>query len=1155
MFAVPKRPRDQSAPFARADVVSTREDDYRISSAGSADRKQERPGRKRDSLAGARSTGLRHLALPSWWVVEACTMHKYISIDSPSVGITRRTNEQQPANGDPRARDPEGAEHNNNNTDHYPTCTHALEGSESPAAILLRRPALPTPRCCRRRLPDSNSVRRIQSNATSQLRHCARLGALVKGGCHHHSHRPRPSHRHLRLRPWQAWSNSRSIAGLQPHKKSINFAVFKHPGTANGTAPSLPSVEHSGPTTPAPTTTPPDAEAPSQVHDKLHRLGMTCVAWIGRCEAHRVTMGSYDVPPRQSGMYGLVFDNTHSKQTSKTVTFVLMTYPTSSPPQPGHHLHFAQAMARQSSNSLHSNQSTSPRMLPISDSSESLHDATKVVLAHPKPRSLAGTETKANGDTFYTGVLSKKRRKRNQGHARRFFSLDFTSSTLSYYKNRNSSALRGAVPLSMAAVATDEKSRTISVDSGTDVWLLRAPNAKDFKGWRDALERASNQAHTIASPRAGTPSPARALNIRADLAEDREWNTVESLVGRVAGITDAVRRLAKDTDPKYSPGGFESPATTDYFQEAQTQKPSFWRRKSSATSSLQAPATTSSNRRSISGRSLAPPSPNPSATVHLPKTRSPQEEDVHGHCMAVLRDLDAVVAQFSNLIQESKQRRVPERPAPISRHSMESAISQEFFDAEDDGQLLTIRRGSESPERPTSIMHDSGSDSDRDDEELDHSTQADRGSGDPLFPSHPKSIAPLGSSSISSTPRRTTIPASTGPPPSLISFLRKNVGKDLTQIAMPVTANEPLSLLQRQAELLEYSSLLDAAAHSLSSHQSPSGASSTSLDDAATQRLLYVTAFAISSISCNRDKARATRKPFNPLLGETFELVRPDLGWRFVAEKVSHRPVRVACAAESVKGWAFAAAVAPDQKFWGKSAEIITDGRVRVSLFGADAATERYSWTPPTCFLRNIIAGEKYVEPVGTFTVTEESSGRRALVTFKAGGVFSGRSEEVSARAFAPGGAEEQLGLAGKWTQSLALTPGGEELWRVGAMVSPDPQSRFGLTAFAASLNEITAVEEGHVPSTDSRLRPDQRAYEEGRVGEAETLKAKLEEAQRERRKDGTDLVARWFEAVPGHEEKEWRRKDGDDEGSYWKRREGTYGWGGERERGDIFKV
>ena len=46
------------------------------------------------------------------------------------------------------------------------------------------------------------------------------------------------------------------------------------------------------------------------------------MAWTGRCEADRVTIGQYDVPDGEDGMYGMVFDNTFTNQTSKTVNFV-----------------------------------------------------------------------------------------------------------------------------------------------------------------------------------------------------------------------------------------------------------------------------------------------------------------------------------------------------------------------------------------------------------------------------------------------------------------------------------------------------------------------------------------------------------------------------------------------------------------------------------------------------------------------------------------------------------------------------------------------------------------------------------------------------------------------------------------------------------------
>ena len=75
-------------------------------------------------------------------------------------------------------------------------------------------------------------------------------------------------------------------------------------------------------------------------------------------------------------------------------------------------------------------------------------------------------------------------------------------------------------------------------------------------------------------------------------------------------------------------------------------------------------------------------------------------------------------------------------------------------------------------------------------------------------------------------------------------------------------------MLQRLTEELEYSDLLDKAA-----------ACETS-----TEQMCYVAAFTTSSYSTT---ATRTGKPFNPLLGETFEFDRTeDLGWRSLAEQV-----------------------------------------------------------------------------------------------------------------------------------------------------------------------------------------------------------------------------------------------------------------------------
>jgi oxysterol-binding protein-related protein 1/2 len=93
--------------------------------------------------------------------------------------------------------------------------------------------------------------------------------------------------------------------------------------------------------------------------------------------------------------------------------------------------------------------------------------------------------------------------------------------------------------------------------------------------------------------------------------------------------------------------------------------------------------------------------------------------------------------------------------------------------------------------------------------------------------------------------------------------------QDLSKITMPAAWCEPLSILQRVAENLSSSHLLDLA--------------NEQLDQC--KRLEYVAAFSVSCTSSLKDRLS---KPFNPLLGETYELTREDLGFRFVSEQVSH---------------------------------------------------------------------------------------------------------------------------------------------------------------------------------------------------------------------------------------------------------------------------
>lgn len=848
--------------------------------------------------------------------------------------------------------------------------------------------------------------------------------------------------------------------------------------------------------------------------DRLENIGLKQVIKLGKCEADKFTQGRYDVPNGEGGHYAIVFDNTFSKSTGKMVTFFLLTYPTSAQ----HQISFG-AQSHQHSSAMAAAMTMAPMVSkssprigakPSTDSLKAAGDATPKItpaLATPK---LSVTDS----SHVFQGVLHKRRRKRGQGWARRFFSLDYSSSTLSYYHDRNSSALRGAIPLSLAAIGANAKTREISIDSGAEIWHLRAHNAQDFQEWKIALERASQI-------RADTNDLSLDLDVNGNApslsSDDLNWERLESLLSKISGTRDAVRRLCSDTErfgtssqPLFLDGA--APSTPEreegsYFPE---EKRAFWKRK---------PSGNETNRnifkRSVSTQLAVPLSGSAPA--------SPASSGVHDNMKQILDNLDTVIRDFAGLVAEAKSRNtfiVPQ--SAVSRMSIES---QEYFDAEDrhlsqsNTQLLDIEDESDAEDKPSA---DSDTSSSVDERELVGGRPFRSSSLSSLMPPPAKTLTPL---PIGPVKRRATVREPTVMPPSLVSFLRKNVGKDLSTISMPVSANEPISLLQKAAENFEYSELLDEA---------------TTLQDPA-DRLLRVTAFALSSLSNARVKERNIRKPFNPMLGETYELVREDKNFRFVAEKVSHRPVQLAYYAEG-RSWCVSQSPLPSQKFWGKSSEIITDGKVRALLHNVG---EAYSWAPATCFLRNIIAGEKYTEPVGKMTIACETTGWQCIVTFKVKGMFSGRSEEVDVQMLDHNNVEQKLGLSGSWTSSLVIKEGGKadaakEIWHAGMLVDR-PEKHYGMTTFAAELNEITTLEKDKLPPTDSRLRADQRALEEGRYDDAERLKNEIEEGQRARRREleaaGESWLPKFFAKVNNGPDGEviWKPKTAHD--GYWDRR------------------
>uniref|UniRef100_A0A668ALM4 Oxysterol-binding protein n=1 Tax=Myripristis murdjan TaxID=586833 RepID=A0A668ALM4_9TELE len=401
---------------------------------------------------------------------------------------------------------------------------------------------------------------------------------------------------------------------------------------------------------------------------------------------------------------------------------------------------------------------------------------------------------------------------------------------------------------------------------------------------------------------------------------------------------------------------------------------------------------------------------------------------------------------------------------------------------------------------------------------------------------------------------------------SIWSILKKCIGMELSKITMPVAFNEPLSFLQRLTEYMEHTYLI---------HQA-----NTSSDSV--ERMKCVAAFAVSAVASQWER---TGKPFNPLLGETYELIREDLGFRWISEQVSHHPPVSAFYAEGLEeDFVFHGSIYPKLKFWGKSVEAEPKGVMTLEL---PKYNEAYTWTNPTCCVHNIIVGQLWIEQYGNVEVINHKTGEKCCLTFKPCGIFGKELHKVEGYILDKS-KKKLCAIYGKWTECLytvdpntfdvhkkaekknaeekkgnkqsnvneepeemplpdaetvQVIPSSELIWRIAPR--PENSAKFyAFTTFAMHLNELEKGMEGVLPPTDCRLRPDIRAMENGDIDLASAEKKRLEEKQRLARKNRAKsddewkirnpaLGPRWFHQGPNPHNKaqDWLYSKG-----YWDR-------------------
>ncbi|CAN6320512.1 unnamed protein product [Urochloa humidicola] len=306
-------------------------------------------------------------------------------------------------------------------------------------------------------------------------------------------------------------------------------------------------------------------------------------------------------------------------------------------------------------------------------------------------------------------------------------------------------------------------------------------------------------------------------------------------------------------------------------------------------------------------------------------------------------------------------------------------------------------------------------------------------------------------------------------------MMHKYIGSDVTSlVTLPVIIFEPMTMLQKMAELMEYCELLDKADECEDPYM----------------RMAYASAWAVS----------VNHK-----------------GITFLAEQVSHHPPMGVAHCEN-EHFTYDISSKLKTKFLGNSVDVYPVGRTRVTLKKSGVVLDL---VPPPTKVNNLIFGRTWVDSPGEMVLTNLTTGDKVVLYFQPCGWFGAGRYEVDGYVYS---AEEEpkVLITGKWNTSMSCQqcdqegeplPGTElkEIWRL----APTPQNdKYQYTHFAHKINSFDTAPKKLLAS-DSRLRPDRYALEKGDMSKSGSEKSRLEEQQRAEKRTreakGEKFAPRWF--------------------------------------------
>lgn len=240
------------------------------------------------------------------------------------------------------------------------------------------------------------------------------------------------------------------------------------------------------------------------------------------------------------------------------------------------------------------------------------------------------------------------------------------------------------------------------------------------------------------------------------------------------------------------------------------------------------------------------------------------------------------------------------------------------------------------------------------------------------------------------------------------------IGMDLTKVVLPTFILERRSLLEMYADYFAHPDIFVGIADMKDPRD----------------RMVQVLKWYLSSYHAGR-KSCVAKKPYNPILGETFSCIwdvydEPNgeevqdgpVPWctenqlSFIAEQVSHHPPVSAFYAEHVKKRiTFNAYIYTKSKFLGLSICVYNIGQGIVSLLDHD---EHYVVTFPNGYGRSILT-VPWIELGGPVTITCPKTGYYSNIEFITKPFYGNKKHKITADVFGPNDKKPFLQINGEW--------------------------------------------------------------------------------------------------------------------------------------------